>query len=203
MKLIIEGLNNKLQHLGVTQEEEPVNTESLNFIHKKMEPNSTIFDSVAYVFERRGVEMPKEEFKRRVSALKKLVAYYVLCKSSILSTEDYQGKTPEEYVAMLEDENYKGGLAELKIFIDHYQTEIKVFSDGELLSVPVHNNKSYEKVALFLKDTAGGIHYEPIVGVLPDAEEGVDFTIFSIDDNKPYTEGLKISKALKEIEYFQ
>ena len=197
MAYTIETLQHKLQHIGRAQDLTVSNTEGLEFIHRKMSPNSSVFESAAYLFEKRGEEMSDEEFKRRVKGLKKLVEFYVLTRSPVLNPEDYHGKTPEEYVQMVEDDSCRGGLAELKVFVDYYETEIKVISNGELLAVPVYHDKSYEKVALLLKDTEGGIHYEPIVGVLPKGgATGFDATIFPIDDNKSYSEALKISKEL-------
>jgi ubiquitin thioesterase OTU1 len=131
--------------------------------------NSCLFHSVAYVLERDMLAAQK---------LRRLVAEKIKA-DPIQYDEAILGRTPLSYCDWIVKRESWGGGVELRVFSDHYKTEICSIDVGTG-RVDRFGEGKYDKRCLVMYS---GIHYDALAMTpFEGAQESYDQTIFAVDE---------------------
>lgn len=153
--------------------------------------NSCLFNSIAYALETKN--------KKSGYFLRNVVSAYIESDPDTYN-ETLLGKSNQEYVTWIEQENSWGGGIELSILSKYYQTMIGAVSIQTARVDIFGQEEGYMKIIYVIYD---GIHYDVLAKTSGDDEpESEDMTTFDAGDVDTYHQALAIASELKQAHQF-
>jgi len=177
----IEALRKELSS-GVV----PVSPKGLELFTREMStPKQSLYECILYAFEPQLLENYLY-VKRGIKSLRKLVSHFILKEPSLFKKEDLDGKIPEEYIKIVEDDNHPGGKAELLAFSHFYKCGIwKIESDRDNFVTEYIARGKYERMIFLIQSKQKGENkFSLMVGTHSrDKNPREDIRCFSTADN--------------------
>jgi len=165
------------------QDNTPINTPISTPMRRRVDADhSCLFSSLAYLLDRADFDENSKNIWRN-----KIIEF--------IKHNDFpegyfdDGKSKEEYIEWLSDTSNWGGGIELKIISDIYKVKIVVITkDTGKVDVFGEEHNDYLKT-IYLVYT--GVHYDPLVSVVDQADIQKDITIFPTTDIEKNTKMFK------------